>query len=79
MPTYEYVCERCGHRFERFQSMSDKAVERCEECEGPVRRIISGGAAAIVKNPSAGSSSSCGQSRPCCGRETRCDERPCEQ
>src|SRR4051812_2485130 len=23
MPTYEYVCSKCGHEFEKFQSMSD--------------------------------------------------------
>ncbi|MCD6169422.1 MAG: zinc ribbon domain-containing protein [Candidatus Latescibacteria bacterium] len=41
MPIYEYKCERCGHRFERFQSLEDKEVKTCEKCGGPVRRVIS--------------------------------------
>ena len=79
MPTYEYVCETCGHCFERFQKMSDPPVKRCPECSAPVRRLITGGAAAIVKNPSAGGTISCGRAQTCCGRDTPCDIRPCDR
>ncbi len=41
MPIYEYKCERCGHRFEQFQSLHDKEARICEKCGGPVRRVIS--------------------------------------
>ena len=27
MPTYDYVCDACGHKFELFQSIKD-AVKR---------------------------------------------------
>ena len=49
MPTYEYVCEECGHRFEKFQSMTDEPVETCPECGGRVRRLLSGGGGIIFK------------------------------
>jgi len=32
MPTYEYVCDSCGHDFEVFQRMSDEPVSVCPEC-----------------------------------------------
>ena len=49
MPTYEYECERCGHRFERFQSITDEPVKRCPQCRGKVRRLLSGGAGFLFK------------------------------
>ena len=49
MPTYEYACSDCGHRFERFQPISEDPVKICPECEGSVKRLISGGAGVIFK------------------------------
>ena len=50
MPTYEYECEACGHRFEKYQSMVDKPVKKCEKCgKAKARRIISGGAGVLFK------------------------------
>ena len=49
MPTYEYECLSCSHRFEIFQSMNDKPVERCPECGKKVRRLIHGGMGIIFK------------------------------
>ncbi|MFC1485556.1 FmdB family zinc ribbon protein [Candidatus Latescibacterota bacterium] len=43
MPTYEYVCTKCGHEFEEFQTMSEEPVKNCPKCKGAVQRIISGG------------------------------------
>lgn len=40
MPTYTYRCQKCGHEFERFQSMSDDPVKRCEQCRGKVQRVF---------------------------------------
>jgi putative FmdB family regulatory protein len=51
MPTYEYECERCGHRFERFQRISDDPVRICPECGGTVRRVISTGGGIVFKGP----------------------------
>lgn len=51
MPTYDYVCEKCGHRFEFFQSMNDDKLTDCplEECDGPVKRLLGTGAGIIFK------------------------------
>jgi putative FmdB family regulatory protein len=43
MPTYEYKCQDCGLKFEKFQSMKDKPLEKCPECNGKVQRLIGGG------------------------------------
>ncbi|HIE44492.1 MAG TPA: zinc ribbon domain-containing protein [Candidatus Omnitrophica bacterium] len=49
MPTYEYECEKCGHRFEVFQSITDEPVQECPKCDGYVRRLIGTGAGLIFK------------------------------
>ena len=49
MPTYEYECKRCSHKFEAFQSMSDDALSKCPECAGKVQRLINGGVGIIFK------------------------------
>jgi len=57
MPTYEYVCEKCGHQFEKVQPISAKALTVCpkELCaqkrwgEGKVKRAITGGAGLLFK------------------------------
>ena len=40
MPTYEYLCQVCDHRFERFQRMTDAPEKTCPVCSGEVRRLI---------------------------------------
>lgn len=49
MPTYEYECEVCNHRFERFQSITAAPLDTCPECGGTVHRLISPGAGFIFK------------------------------
>ncbi|BCX50146.1 FmdB family transcriptional regulator [Haloferula helveola] len=51
MPNYDYVCEKCGHRFEVFQSMNDPKLTDCpaEGCDGSVRRLLGTGAGLIFK------------------------------
>lgn len=49
MPTYEYECTKCGHVFERFQSMHDQPVKRCPVCRCKVRRLLGAGAGIIFK------------------------------
>ena len=52
MPTYEYECRACGHRFEKLQKMSDKQVRTCPECgKRRVRRLISAGGGVVFKGP----------------------------
>ena len=49
MPTYDYECQDCRHRFEYFQKMSDVPLDECPECAGKVRRVTSGGTGLIFK------------------------------
>ena len=49
MPTYDYKCTQCGYDFEMFQSMSEDHIKKCPECEGIVRRLVSGGSGLIFK------------------------------
>ena len=57
MPTYEYVCEKCGHQFEKIQPISAKPLAICPEdlCarkrwgKGKVKRAISTGGGLIFK------------------------------
>ena len=57
MPTYEYVCEKCGHEFEKVQPISAKSLTICPEdsCaqkrwgKGKVKRAISAGAGLLFK------------------------------
>ena len=48
MPTYEYVCPKCG-RFEAFQKISDAPFSICPTCGGSVKRLISASAGIIFK------------------------------
>jgi putative FmdB family regulatory protein len=50
MPTYEYVCDNCEHRFDEFQSMSEPPLKKCPECQKPkLRRLFGTGAAVLFK------------------------------
>jgi putative FmdB family regulatory protein len=49
MPTYEYKCTNCGHKFELFQTMTAKPVEKCPVCGGKVKRLIGAGAGPLFK------------------------------
>ena len=50
MPTYDYVCEACGHAFEQFQSISEPELEKCPECKKKkLRRLMGTGAALMFK------------------------------
>jgi len=40
MPTYEYECDACHHRFEKKQSFDDKPAAKCPQCGGKLRRVI---------------------------------------
>jgi len=50
MPTYDYVCDACGHQFEEFQAMKDDPLKKCPECrKNKLRRLIGTGAAILFK------------------------------
>jgi len=41
MPNYEYLCKKCGHRFEKIRKFSDKQLRKCPECGGVIEQVIS--------------------------------------
>jgi len=41
MPTYQYQCLSCQHRFELRQSFSDKPIAACPVCHGVAHRLFS--------------------------------------
>jgi|SRR5271157_5674828 len=41
MPNYEYLCKKCGHRFEEIRKFSDKHLKKCPECGGVLEQVIS--------------------------------------
>jgi putative FmdB family regulatory protein len=49
MPTYEYECLKCQHRFEKFQGIKDKPLEVCPRCGGKLKRLIGTGVGIIFK------------------------------
>lgn len=50
MPTYDYVCNACGHEFELFQQMSDAVKRKCPKCsENKLQRLIGTGAGVLFK------------------------------
>lgn len=49
MPTYDYRCRKCGHRFELFHSIKDETPKRCPRCKGRAVRVPAGGAGLLFK------------------------------
>jgi len=50
MPTYDYVCDACEHRFEHRQSMSSSRLRMCPQCKKrKLRRLIGSGAGVIFR------------------------------
>jgi putative FmdB family regulatory protein len=57
MPTYEYLCTKCGQNFDAYQSMRDEPLKECpkELCRlekwghGKVKRLLGTGAGLIFK------------------------------
>lgn len=41
MPTYEYECPKCPRVFEVRQRITEKPLETCDVCGGPVQRLLS--------------------------------------
>ena len=41
MPTYQYACRACDHRFEAVQSFTDASLTECPACSGPLRKVFS--------------------------------------
>ena len=40
MPTYEYLCKKCEHRFEIVQKITAASLTDCPECGGEINRVV---------------------------------------
>ncbi|WP_093155811.1 FmdB family zinc ribbon protein [Saccharopolyspora antimicrobica] len=40
MPTYQYACTECDHRFEQVQSFSEDSLTECPKCTGKLRKLF---------------------------------------
>jgi putative FmdB family regulatory protein len=50
MPTYDYQCNACGHRFDELQSFSAPPLTKCPKCKkNKLERLFGGGGAIIFK------------------------------
>ena len=50
MPTYDYICDDCGHEFEAYESIMVDPRKDCPECTHlSLRRKIGPGAAILFK------------------------------
>ncbi len=50
MPTYDYVCNACGHALEAFQSINEPVLRKCPRCKKPkLERRIGPGAGILFK------------------------------
>lgn len=50
MPTYDYECDACGHKFELFQSITENPKKKCPNCKkSKLRRLFGTGAAIVFK------------------------------
>jgi len=50
MPTYDYECSSCGHRYELYQSITARPVKKCPLCgRSTARRLIGSGAGVIFR------------------------------
>lgn len=50
MPTYDYLCDACGHQFEQFQGINDPLLKTCPACKRrKLRRLLGTGAAIMFK------------------------------
>ncbi len=50
MPTYDYECDACQHKFELYQGINDEVQKKCPECKkNKLRRLLGTGAAIVFK------------------------------
>ncbi|HDR06865.1 MAG TPA: zinc ribbon domain-containing protein [Candidatus Coatesbacteria bacterium] len=75
MPTYEFRCLACGHRFESFLAITAEDPPGCPVCGGAIRRLPSSGAGLIFR----GSGFHATDYRPESYKKAEKKERECSQ
>lgn len=59
MPTYDFICTKCQHKFTVRVSINDKDKVTCPRCKGEVRQSFLGALAGFISG-SRDKSSNCG-------------------
>jgi len=50
MPTYDYACDACQHKWEEFQSITAAPSKKCPQCgKSKAKRLIGTGGGIIFK------------------------------
>jgi putative FmdB family regulatory protein len=50
MPTYDYNCDACDHKFEQFESIMAEPQTKCPKCKKKkLRRLFGAGAGVVFK------------------------------
>jgi putative FmdB family regulatory protein len=50
MPTYDYRCDACDHKFEVFEPISAQPLKKCPQCKKKkLRRLFGAGAGLVFK------------------------------
>lgn len=50
MPTYDYSCKDCDHKFEHFQSINSRLLRKCPNCsKRSLVRLVGIGSGVIFK------------------------------
>lgn len=50
MPTYDYECAACDHKWELFQSITADPIKKCPKCrKSKARRLIGTGSSILFK------------------------------
>lgn len=40
MPTYDFICKKCSHKFSEFVSLREKGNVKCPICGGNVEQLF---------------------------------------
>jgi len=79
MPTYDFACSACNHRFEASQDRDAATAPPCPSCGSTSRRLIGGGGGFVVRSATGpttpAASGGCRREREgvgCCGRADFC-------
>ncbi len=49
MPTYEYQCQKCQRRLEKYQSITARPLTKCPTCAGRLKRLMGSGSGFLFK------------------------------
>lgn len=82
MPTYDYLCKQCGHRFEIFLGINDDSKIKCPECGEHAERQIGTTGGFVFKAKGFYKTDYARQNHEtCCSRGVSCDtpKRCCEK